>query len=161
MFFALLAASMSCIFAQNINLDLRPGLWETTTISKATGMPSIDMSKMPPEARKRFEDTMAKRNQNPQPHTSRSCMTKEKLQRETFADQSTNQSCKRTLVTNTRNVVDVKIECANEKAPTSGTAHMEALSRESVKGNIKIAGAMTMDINLTSKWISDSCGDVK
>ncbi len=149
-------------FAQTVNFDAKPGLWETTTVSKSAGMPAIDTSKMSPEVRQRVEESM-KKNMAPQTHTTRSCMTKEKLEKDLFLDpKQTSASCKRTIVTNTRTTVDVKIECANDKYATAGTFHLEALSRESVKGTFKTTiGPMQVNVDMTSKWIGSDCGDVK
>ena len=41
--------------AQSPNLDVKLGLWEITTVTKGAGMPAMDTSKMPPEARARVE----------------------------------------------------------------------------------------------------------
>src|SRR5262249_27414668 len=84
-------------FGQTIAFDAKPGLWETTSVSKASGMPPIDMSKMSPEVRQRVEESM-KKSAAPQTHTSRSCMTKEKLEKDLFmSPQQTATSCKRTI----------------------------------------------------------------
>ena len=150
----------ACAWGQTLNFDAKPGLWEVTSTGKMSGMPIIDMSKMPPEARQRLEEAM-KKQQTPQTRTTRSCMTREKLEKDMFLD-SQQSSCKRTLVTNTRTVAEAKLECTNEKYPTVGTFRIEALSRENVKGIFKAtAGPMNIDTTMTAKWISDNCGDVK
>jgi hypothetical protein len=149
------------VFGQSANLDARPGLWETTTVTHSSGMPPIDTSKMPAEARQKLEETMKKRQTTPETRTTRSCMTKERLEKDMFMSPQ-QASCKRTIVTNTKSTIEVKVECANEKYPMVGTFRIDAVSRESVKGNFKAnVGPMVMDTALTAKWISDSCGDVK
>jgi len=156
-FFALFAVSAMCACAQTMNLDLRPGLWETTTVMSSTGRPPIDTSKMSPEARKRLEESM-KRREGPQTRTNRSCMSKDDMHK-TFFDAGS--ACKRTFITNTRTVVDAKVECPNAKFPSSGTVHVEALSRESAQGSVKMTGAMNIDMTVKAKWISDNCGSEK
>jgi hypothetical protein len=148
-----------CALAQTINLEARPGLWETTTVTQSAGMPAIDTSKMPPEAQKRMAEMMSKQRA-PQTHTSRSCMTKEKLQKDMFMDDR-QASCKRTILTNTRSSVEVKVECTNEKANMTGVFHLDAVNRENVKGSMKMQGPVNIDMTMTSKWISDDCGDKK
>ncbi|GEM_PF-4265645 len=160
-FCVLFVALSGWVWGQSAILDARPGLWETTTITHSSGAPPIDTSKMSPETRQKVEEAIKKR-QTPEPRTTRSCMTKEKLERDMFMTPQQSQSCKRTIVTNTRSAIEVKLECANEKYPTVGNFRIEALSRENVKGTFKATtGPMVIDVALTSKWISDSCGDVK
>ena len=146
--------------SQTLNFDARPGLWETTTLSSGAG---LDTSRLPAEMRAKMEEAMKKRPpQAAKPHVTRSCMTKERLQKDMFLDQRQADSCKRMILTNTRTVAEVKIECAEEKmGSTTGTFRLEALSRESVKGTLRTTGAMNIDTTITSKWISDNCGDVK
>ena len=159
----LLAAVASAALAQTtINLDVKPGLWETTTTTQTSGMPALDNSKMTPEMRARVEEMMKKRQaKGPSSHTSRSCMTKEKLQKDMFMNESGQVSCKRTILTNTRSSLEVKVECSSDKAVSAGTFHLEALSRESVKGNLKLSGMVNADTAVSSKWIGADCGDVK
>lgn len=149
--------------AQSPNLDVKLGLWEITTVTKGAGMPAMDTSKMPPEARARVEAMMKARGAHAgTPHTTRNCVTKEKLQKNTMFDSDqVRESCKRTVITNTRSVVEMKVECTDEKYPTTAIAHFEMASHESMKGNIKLSGAVNTEIDLTGKWLGESCGDVK
>ncbi|HWZ34013.1 MAG TPA: DUF3617 family protein [Bryobacteraceae bacterium] len=149
---------------QTPNIDVRLGLWETTSVTQSAGMPQIDTSKMTPEVRQRVEESMKARGaKGPTTRTTRECMTKDKIEKNTmFNPQQMQASCKRTIVTNTRSVVEVKVECANEKYPTTATMHFEAVSRENVKGTMKMnLGPMNIDGTINAKWLSDSCGDVK
>ena len=156
-------AFAGALCAQTANLDVKLGLWEMTSVQKMAGMPAIDTSNMPPEARARVEAALKARGGVPTTHTSKNCVTKEKMDKSTlFNPDQAKESCKRTIVSNTRNTLDVKLECPNEKYATTGTMHFEMTSRESMKGNMKItAGPMNMDIDITGKWLGDSCGDVK
>lgn len=150
--------------AQTLNLDVKLGLWESTMTSMTGGRPPIDTSKMSPEMRKRIEDSMkATQAKGAQPHTSHYCLTKETLQDNAFFNpQQASGSCKRTIVTNTKTVADLKYECTNEKYPATGTMHFEALSPENVKGTYKFTtGPMNMNGTVTAKWISSDCGDTK
>jgi len=156
-----LAGSMTAAHAQT--LDVKPGLWETTSTTDTGGMPSMDLSKVPAEQRARMEAAMKARMGKPT--TNRSCMTKEKLEKGFQDQKDADSSCKRTMVVNTRSVQEIKFECENPRK-TSGTLHFEALSRESVKGTVKIVstdGTRSMNINssIEAKWLGDNCGDTK
>jgi len=157
------AASMA---AQHTPLNVKTGLWETTTTSAASGMPSVDLSKLPPEQRERVEAMMKSRqNGAPQTHTQQSCVTKEKLEKEGF-QQERREGCTQTVTTSTGTVQDVKVVCTGEH-PSTAVAHFEATSPESIKGTIKVTtsagrgGDMTVNVNIAGKWLATSCGSVK
>lgn len=159
-------ALAGCALAQeHPNLDVKMGLWEMTTVVKLNGMASMmDTSKMTPDMKEKMENSMkASQARMAQPHTTRTCITKEKIDKDTmFNPDQAQSSCKRTVVTNSRSTLEVKLECVNEKRPMTGMMHFEATSRESVKGIFKMSsGAMTSESTMAGKWISDSCGDVK
>ncbi len=164
--YLLAIAFAGAAFAQDHpNIDVKLGLWETTTVMKTSGMGAmVDTTRMSPEMRQKMEDAMkASQAKMAQPRTTRSCMTKEKIEKDTaFNPDQVQQSCKRTVVTNSRSVLEIKFECTNEKYPMTGLLHIEAPSRETVKGTFKMnAGPMNSEGTINGKWISDSCGDVK
>ncbi len=159
-FCALILAASAVRGADDVTpLNLKPGLWETTTVSERTGMPSIPqdkLEKMPPEQRARIEAMMSNKGATT---TRQSCRTDKDLR--PFADGS-NASCKQTIVTSTGTKQEVKMECTN----ATGTVTIEAKDSEHVTGLVVMhmgANGRTMDskINITAKWISSSCGDVK
>ena len=140
-------------------LNLKPGLWETTTVQERSGMPSIPpetLARMPPEQRARIEAMTAGKAA---PITRQSCRLENDLK--PFTDDNT-QSCKQTIVTSTSTKQEVKMEC--EKGTANVT--VEARDSEHVNGLVVMhmgANGRTMDmkIAITAKWISSSCGDVK
>lgn len=139
-------------------LNLKPGLWETTTVQERSGMPSIPpetLARMPPEQRARIEAMSGKAA----PTTRQSCRLEKDLK--PFTDENT-QSCKQTIVTSTSTKQEVKMECDRG----TGTVTVEAKDSEHVNGLVLMhmgANGRTMDmkITITAKWISSSCGDVK
>ena len=155
------------IAAQHTPLNVKTGLWETTTTSSSSGMPSVDLSSLPPERRAQVEAMMkGRQNGAPQTHTQQSCVTKEKLEKEGF-QQERREGCTQTVTTSTGTVQEVKVVCTGEH-PSTALAHFEAASPESIKGTIKVTtsagrggGDMTININLTGKWLAESCGSVK
>jgi hypothetical protein len=149
--------------AEHPNLKL--GLWETTSAS--SGAPPIDLSNMPPESRAQIE---AFRKAHPsragQPHVTRSCLTQDKLDKFSSPGGSDTDGCQRTVVKSSATAEDVKIECPNG---AHGEGHFEFVSPELSKGNFDMTSthggdgktSFSFKSQVTSKWISADCGDVK
>ncbi len=93
----------------------------------------------------------------------RGCLTKEKLEKELFADEKDNARCKHVVVSSSRTVRQERMECTGDEK-LSGEMRFEALSREKVNGIIKMSvgeGPRTMTVNSTmaARWIGADCGD--
>lgn len=148
-------------------LNVKPGLWESTTSVTTSGqlpMPAEYLNKLTPEQRARFEQAM-KAHSAPRTtsHTQKACETKEKLQESPFNDQ---KECKQTLITSTSSRAEVNIMCQFEDVTTRGHMNIEAISAESVKGTGEMTssgGGHTMNnkVSFTAKWLGSSCGSVK
>ncbi len=143
--------------------DVKLGLWEVTRTTETSGELPFDTSKLTPDQRARIEAAM-KARQGTRTHTMRSCVTREKLDRDMFSDKE-NAKCKHTVVASTRTVREVKMECAGDE-PMTGNIRFEALTPERVKGDAKMTvgeGARSMKVNSTmnARWIGSDCGDVK
>src|SRR5579864_185551 len=127
-FCALILAAGAVRGADDVTpLNLKPGLWETTTVSERSGMPSIPqdkLEKMLPEQRARIEAMMSNKGATT---TRQSCRTDKDLR--PFVDGS-NASCKQTIVTSTGTRQEVKMECTN----ATGTVTIEAKDSEHVTG---------------------------
>lgn len=160
-----LVATAPAVFAETLNVKL--GLWETTTVAQTSGMPPIDTSHMTPEQRARMEAAMeAVKNRAATPHTIRSCLTKEKLDKALFQDKDNDASCKHTVITRSATVYAFKFECSRENNNSSGEWRFEAVTPEKVKGDGKFAvenGGRKMSSRgtMTAKWIAPSCGAVR
>jgi len=166
---ALAASAMaiaSSAVAQGTKLNVRLGLWETTSISQTSGMPSIDLSNLPPEARARAESAMKARDaMQGTPQVQKYCLTQEKLDKELFQEKQMDPSCKRTTVEDSATVKAFKIECTAPQKMT-GDMRFEAVSSTAVKGAIKFnmdmkGSPMAVNSTFNAKWLGESCGDVK
>jgi hypothetical protein len=148
--------------------DLKLGLWETTHTGGGAGGMGLDLSQLPPEARAKIE---AYRKAHPtdaaKAHVSRSCLTAEKRDRDPFDAAQDEEHCTRTVVTATKTLQEVKLDCP---APHErhGEMRMEVLSPESTKGAFSMTGvgpdgraSFAVKSEMTSHWISPDCGDVK
>ncbi len=155
--------------AQPPMMDVKMGLWEITTKTNMGGamptMPKIseeDMAKMPPAQRAQIEAMM--KNMAGAPMVTKTCMTKEKYDKNSFMQQRPNQNCTQTITNNTRTSMDATIVCT---APAStATMHMEATSSSAYTSTVKSKSTtrgreMEITIDMAGKWLGADCGDVK
>jgi hypothetical protein len=158
---------LSSSSANGQTLNVKAGLWEMTTVGQTSGAPPVDTSKMTPEQAARMEAMMkASAARGGTPRTFKECITKEKLAKDPFQDPESAHNCKRTDITRTSTVMAFNEECVTETGKTTAEAHFEATSTEQVKGTMKIkidrnGRSMTMNNQITGKYLGASCGDVK
>jgi hypothetical protein len=144
--------------------NVKTGLWEVTSSSQMSGMPQMDMSSLTPDQRTRMEAAMKKGDLSA-PRTTRTCMTKEKIETLSFQDKDMDPSCTRTSISNTPSLVEFKVECTGDRK-MSRTMRFEAVDPQNVKATIKMNGEgagrpMNINTTLIAKWISPDCGGVK
>jgi Protein of unknown function (DUF3617) len=148
------------------SLNVKTGLWETTSITKMSGRPPVSadmLAQMSPEQRARIEAAMNRMaNQTPKPHTTRTCVTKEKLQKDPFNPED--KSCTETVLNSTGSKIDIHEVCTEENSKVDITVHIVALDSENVKGTVQTnatGGGNTMNVNgtFTSKWQGAVCKD--
>jgi hypothetical protein len=151
-------------------LDVKLGLWEATMNSETQGAPPIDTSTMTPEQRARVEallQAQGARGNSSRTRTSKSCLTKEKLEKGFLEDPSRKTNdCKQTVLSSSTTQLHLKVECNAEGRGMSGEFNFVALSRESVKGETIMAlgvggRGMTSKTTMTAKWLGPDCGDIK
>jgi hypothetical protein len=151
-------------------LDVKQGLWEVSTTHSMKGMPTAGMAdippdvlaKMPPDQRAKIEAMMSGK---PSTDVRKECITKEKLEKRS-AFSNNRGECARTVVSATGRKIEMKIHCVDKNATSDGTAVMEAISTDNVKGTMHIAtktneNNVTMDFTISSKYLGPACGDVK
>ena len=120
--------------------DLRLGQWEYTITLK---MPPDALAKLPPAARAQMQ----------QPQTSRSCLTAQDLKDLNLA-KSDEEDCKVTSKKITGNVADITMTCAER----TQTMHYEALSRDSMRGTVKVQGGDgPSEMSIAGKWVAAAC----
>lgn len=144
-------------------LNVKPGQWEATVTSQMTGLPPIPpevLDKLTPEQRQMMEQRM-KGNQTPRTQTSKSCITKEQIEKG-FDLGNNDQSCTRTVISSTSSKQELKIECSNGNNKSTGTVRIEASSSESVKGSMQMTmsgggRSMNMSNSFTAKWLGPAC----
>lgn len=151
------------------HLDVKLGLWESTVTSESSGTPPIPPnSGLTPEQRARLEEAFKKRQaQGPRTHVSKSCLTKEKLEREPFANAGERgESCTTKMVSQTRTHWQGTTVCTASGQRREFAMNLTALSREQVKGTIQAnmsdsGHAMKVHNTISAKWLGSDCGKVK
>jgi len=148
-------------------LNVKPGLWESTTTSNTDGqmpIPADLLSKLTPEQRAKFEARM-KSNSTSRTNTftHKNCETKEKLAEQPFDDKN---ECKQTLLTSTSTEAEIKMSCQFGDVTSTGTMKIHVLSPERVQGSGQMTsngGGHTMNVNtsFSAKWLGSSCGGTK
>lgn len=149
-------------------LNVKLGLWETTTVSERSGMPSLPadaLAKMPPEQRARIEAQL-KSMSAPQTTTKQSCVTQDDVNKMFDLNNDGNKSCQRTIVSSTSTKQELKLSCDTPGNKGTGTVKIEVTDSTHVNGLVHMnvgnnGRTMDMKVTITGKWLGSSCGDVK
>ncbi len=144
-------------------LNLRMGLWEVTSTTKMSGMPGVDTSKMPPEQRAKIAAMMSALAAKPT--VAKSCMTREKFVTDSSAAERPGTSCQQTIQTNTPSLLENTMTCTGER-PSKAVSRTEAQSPTAFTATVTSTSTakgreMGVTIDMTGKWLSADCGDVK
>lgn len=143
--------------------NVKPGQWESTVTTQATGMPPIPqdvLDKMTPQQRQMMEERM-KGTQTPRTTTNKSCVTKEDIEKG-FNLAENDKACTRTVVSSDGRRQEIKLECNRGNGKQTGTIKIDASDPENVSGSMQMtmtSGARTMNMNATfkSRWLGPSC----
>jgi hypothetical protein len=146
-------------------LDVKTGQWESTVTGQATGIPPIPdevLNRMTPEQRAKIQAAMQARGSKAT--VSKSCLTKDKLDKPFNLGDDNTKSCSRTLVTSSGSKQEIRIDCNREGMKTTGTVKVEAVDSGNVKGSMQMTvtnGEHTMNMNymFASKWIGPVCAE--
>ena len=152
--------------------NIKTGLWEITETHAMTGMPPMPtippeaLAEMTPEQRAQVEAQMkSSLGGGPKSTTRKSCVTKEKLEKNSVFGDDRN-GCTRTVLSSSSTSTEMKIQCKEKDMTSDGTFKFVALSPESVKGTVRMVmtgqgHSMNMDVDFLSKYLGPACGDVK
>lgn len=177
--FAIVLVCPLATWAQDIRpIDVKPGLWENTTVSKISGlampaMPQLtpdQLAKMPPQARAQMEAMMKGGPGAPRTNTLKACITKEQLARPLY--NNGDKACTYNLTHSSSSSQTIHVECTRGNTKTAGDLTLERVDSEHLKGNMDMkttgdsstgGGPQNMNINIsfTNRWLSSDCGDVK
>lgn len=167
--FAVIAlAPLACRAADEITpLNVKTGLWETTFTTQMNGIPGVSddiLAKMPPEQRARMEAAIKGASG---PRTTRSCVTPDTMKKGMAFGESSNSSCKRTLVSSSPTSATFHVECSNGRMTNVGDGHVQTTGSDTVKGDVVMKTTMpggrttTTNVTFTGHWLGSDCGSVK
>jgi len=148
--------------------NITPGLWESTTEMAMSGLPPIPddvKAKMPPEALARMEAVRGGGG----PKTMRHCITPDSLDRMFDTNDNSEQKCQRTVVSQTATSGQIDLVCQGVRNPAmswKGTVKWQTSSPTAGSATVDMSGGppehpMTIHSQVSSKWVSADCGDVK
>jgi hypothetical protein len=154
-------ASLS-VLAQEA-LSVKPGYWETTTVTASSGMPQMPaeaLARIPAEQRAQMEAMMKRMGSNgPSTHTDRSCVTAEDIKEgmlKAMKNDATDR-CERRVVKATAQRHEYEFKCGGEVAAT-GRMVVEVQDSEHVRGEMDMKSPrMNMNIKFTSRRLGTSC----
>jgi hypothetical protein len=161
--------------AQDIKpIDIKTGLWETTSTSEMTGMPATQMPQIPadklaqlsPEQQARIQSAMKGRG-GPQTSTIKSCFTQEQLNK--GLNLQNDNSCTYKVTSSSGSRQEIHTECTRGQMKTTGDLTLDRIDSEHVKGTMVMKGLgstpqtnnVNMKVSFETKFISSNCGDVK
>jgi len=156
--------------AASIGLDLKTGLWEMTSTGKTKGasssmLPAGVLDHLSAGQRARIDSAMSEGMKHvDKQRVTKKCVTKETLRRGIKLDDELNGECKDTLVSNTAEVMEMRLQCKDPHA--DGSYRLQAVSREEVSGTMTMklssgSGRMTMTRDMHGRWLGADCGNVK
>jgi hypothetical protein len=111
-------------------LNVRLGLWEVTSTSQPTGVPTVDLSQVPPEFRARAEAALkaqAEQSAKAATRTQRVFVKKENLEKDPLQNANMGPSCTRTTIAHTCSLGEFTIECSAPQK-VNGRVRYEAVT---------------------------------
>lgn len=151
-----------------IKLNVKTGLWQTTTTNTVTGsmgIPPEMAAKLTPAQRARYEAAAKKQaSGTPRTATHKDCLTPEKLQEDPFTDKShgDNAKCQETVIKSTATDLEVRELCTYGSSKSDIHLSFHADSPEHVTGSgttTATTGGKVMKsaMKMDSKWVSAAC----
>jgi hypothetical protein len=165
----LVLCSLSALAAGE-NLNIKPGLWDFTTVAKGNMMPTAEkaemekaMAEMPPEQRAKTEAYL-KSMQAGTATRHKGCVTKESITKmSTFIVPGEDSGCKRTEIKTTSTIWEFREECAGSKGKTGGTVRVVAPNPETytLEWTPGAGWEGSGSWKMSAKWLGADCGNVK
>ena len=133
-------------------LNVKEGLWETTTTVKMGGL------QLPPELLQNLPEEQRAQLQrlDGRPRVDRACVTRRDIQ-EAFERFDKQSACTRDMITSTPQVLEANVTCTGLLAGT-GIARVEAPSSNRVQGRAELHGLLAnVSVAFEGRWLSNAC----
>jgi hypothetical protein len=145
-------------------IDVKTGLWEIVSVTESQGLPQMPpevLDKMTEEQKEQMASIFHSATAKPARHTTKECVTEEDLAKPFDAGE---ENCTSTVVRSTARSQEIDVVCTGEH-PSTGKLRVEALTRETMKGQLEIhvdggdseGEGMTIQSQLTGRWLGASC----
>ena len=163
---AILAAGLAALpaalgRADELALNVEPGLWEMTSTPHMSGdIP--DAANLTADQRAKLEAAMGK---NMPPRRYRECMTLEKLQHAFDQPQTAAARCQRTILVNTATEMQMRVDCTDAQGTHQMSVHVQAPGPEAISGTMTLNSTrngktFTILNNIEGKRVASDCGSV-
>ena len=139
-------------------LDIKTGAWEITTTTAMSGMPipKEALANMEPAQRARIEASMRAQAGQGKPHISRSCVTRQDLDRGELMH-SDKPNCKRKVITQNARHLEMEEICTGPE-PSKSHFKFDATSSERYTGSIDMTrGEGKVHVDMSGRWIGATC----
>jgi hypothetical protein len=139
-------------------LDIKTGAWEVTESTAMSGMmiPKEALEKMPPEQRATVEASMHANAGSGKPHTIRSCVTQQDIDRGQLMH-SEEPNCKRRMITQNARHLELEEVCTGPE-PSKSHFKFDTTSNERYTGSIDVThGDGKVHIDMSGHWIGVTC----
>lgn len=155
--------------AQAESLNVKPGAWEMTMTTVASGMKlSPEMSaNMTPAQRAQMEQMMKAREGKPHTMTTPSCITKEDVSHDRIIKEMEEEDddpaqCKVKVISKSSSKLVIDQICPGPP-PSTGHLTIEAKTPESIvaTGDKNIQGSGKAHMDIKGKWLGASCAGVE
>jgi Protein of unknown function (DUF3617) len=146
--------------------DVKPGLWESVTTTKGTGVVMPDLSQLPPDKREAYQKALTDLQTKQKTITTKHCLTEEDIKNFAFDYNKNSSDCKSKATQISSDTWNVTEHCETEGGTEDTEMQIHVLSNT----HVKMHGTMTImmggnthksDIDVDSHWVSSDCGDVK
>lgn len=150
--------------ARSEPLKLRPGLWETTTVTEKSGAHKPgNLDQLTPEQRAKVEAQLAARAKK-ESHVVRSCMSESQLRSaEAFLGRGRQHGCTRQIETQTAGELVARLECRGGANPMQGRVEMHAVDERTLRGRAEMTygAADRMQLltrsEISARWLGAQC----
>lgn len=144
--------------SQAATLDIKTGAWEVTLTTAMSGMPipKEAMAGMSPAQRAKMEASMRAQAGLGKPRTSRSCVTRQDLDRGELGN-SEQPNCKRKVITQNARHLEMEEVCTGPE-PSKSHFKFDAPSNERYIGSIDmVRGEGKVHVDMSGRWLGATC----
>jgi hypothetical protein len=151
------------IAAQAEPLNVKPGVWETTTVTEKSGSRPTNLDTLTPEQRVKVEKKLAERVKK-ETSTVKSCLKASQIKSgDAFVGSPHRATCTKSFKTQTASDVVATISCSGANLMT-GNVDMHATDAEHMSGKVDMTYGTSGNLQLFSHseikavWLKEDCG---